>query len=103
MMSHYYGITLFLFGLLLLTEAILLFFKPQDFKLPIIIIITSILILLLNNSSIGIGICLKSEMMYHKTALWGRIGAIIAIIGAMIRLFSSRPQMPQANSFNENS
>ena len=97
MRCHYYGITLFLFGLLLLAEAILLFFKQQDFKLPIIIIITSILILLLNNSSIGIGICPKAEMMCHRTALWGRIGAIIAIIGALIKLFSNRSQMPQAN------
>lgn len=97
MRCHYYGISLFLFGLLLLTEAILLCFKQQDFKLPVLIIITSILILLLNNSSIGTGICPKAEMMCHKTALWGRIGALIAIIGALIKLFSNKSQMPQAD------
>ena len=69
MRCHYYGITLFLFGL----------------------------ILLLSNTSIGIGICAKAGMMCHKTALWGRIGAVLAIIGAGISLFVHKSQMPQAN------
>ena len=56
MRCHYYGITLFLFGLLLLAESVLLFFGTHDFKLPVVIIITAVLILLLSNTSIGIGI-----------------------------------------------
>ena len=71
MRCHYYGITLFLFGLLLLAESVLLFFGTHDFKLPVVIIITAVLILLLSNTSIGIGICAKAGMMCHKTALWG--------------------------------
>ena len=85
MRCHYYGIALFLFGLLLLAESVLLFFGTHDFKLPVVIIITAVLILLLSNTSIGIGICAKAGMMCHKTALWGRIGAVLAIIGAVIR------------------
>ena len=34
MRCHYYGIALFLFGLLLLAESVLLFFGTHDFKLP---------------------------------------------------------------------
>ena len=97
MRCHYYGITLFLFGLLLLAESVLLFFGTHDFKLPGVIIITAVLILLLSNTSIGIGICAKAGMMCHKTALWGRIGAVLAIIGAGISLFVHKSQMPQAN------
>ena len=97
MRCHYYGITLFLFGLLLLAESVLLFFGTHDFKLPVVIIITAVLILLLSNTSIGIGICAKAGMMCHKTALWGRIGAVLAIIGAGISLFVHKSQMPQAN------
>ena len=96
MRCHYYGIALFLFGLLLLAESVLLFFGTHDFKLPVVIIITAVLILLLSNTSIGIGICAKAGMMCHKTALWGRIGAV-AIIGAGISLFVHKSQMPQAN------
>ncbi len=70
MRCHYYGIALFLFGLLLLAESVLLFFGTHDFKLPVVIIITAVLILLLSNTSIGIGICAKAGMMCHKTALW---------------------------------
>ena len=92
-----FGITLFLFGLLLLAESVLLFFGTHDFKLPVVIIITAVLILLLSNTSIGIGICAKAGMMCHKTALWGRIGAVLAIIGAGISLFVHKSQMPQAN------
>ena len=88
MRCHYYGITLFLFGLLLLAESVLLFFGTHDFKLPVVII---------SNTSIGIGICAKAGMMCHKTALWGRIGAVLAIIGAGISLFVHKSQMPQAN------
>ena len=84
MRCHYYGIALFLFG-------------THDFKLPVVIIITAVLILLLSNTSIGIGICAKAGMMCHKTALWGRIGAVLAIIGAGISLFVHKSQMPQAN------
>ena len=69
----------------------------RDFKLPVVIIITAVLILLLSNTSIGIGICAKAGMMCHKTALWGRIGAVLAIIGAGISLFVHKSQMPQAN------
>ena len=36
MRCHYYGITLFLFGLLLLAESVLLFFGTHDFKLPVV-------------------------------------------------------------------
>ena len=97
MRCHYYGIALFLFGLLLLAESVLLFFGTHDFKLPVVIIITAVLILLLSNTSIGIGICAKAGMMCHKTALWGRIGAVLAIIGAGISLFVHKSQMPQAN------
>ena len=39
MRCHYYGIALFLFGLLLLAESVLLFFGTHDFKLPVVIII----------------------------------------------------------------
>ena len=39
----------------------------------------------------------KAGMMCHKTALWGRIGAVLAIIGAGISLFVHKSQMPQAN------
>ena len=92
MRCHYYGITLFLFGLLLLAESVLLFFGTHDFKLPVVIIITAV-----SNTSIGIGICAKAGMMCHKTALWGRIGAVLAIIGAGISLFVHKSQMPQAN------
>lgn len=95
MRCHYYGIALFLFGLLLLAESVLLFFGTHDFKLPVVIIITAVLILLLSNTSIGIGICAKAGMMCHKTALWGRIGAVLAIIGAGISLFVHKSQMPQ--------
>ena len=49
MRCHYYGIALFLFGLLLLAESVLLFFGTHDFKLPVVIIITAVLILLLSN------------------------------------------------------
>ena len=66
MRCHYYGITLFLFGLLLLAESVLLFFGTHDFKLPVVIIITAVLILLLSNTSIGIGICAKAGMMCTK-------------------------------------
>ena len=97
MRCHYYGITLFLFGLLLLAESVLLFFGTHDFILPVVIIITAVLILLLSNTSIGIGFCAKAGMMCHKTALWGRIGAVLAIIGAGISLFVHKSQMPQAN------
>lgn len=97
MRCHYYGIALFLFGLLLLAESVFLFFGTHDFKLPVVIIITAVLILLLSNTSIGIGICAKAGMMCHKTALWGRIGAVLAIIGAGISLFVHKSQMPQAN------
>ena len=97
MRCHYYGIALFLFGLLLLAESVLLFFGTHDFKLPVVIIITAVLILLLSNTSIGIGICAKAGMMCHKTALCGRIGAVLAIIGAGISLFVHKSQMPQAN------
>ena len=90
MRCHYYGIALFLFGLLLLAESVLLFFGTHDFKLPVVI-------LLLSNTSIGIGICAKAGMMCHKTALWGKIGAVLAIIGAGISLFVHKSQMPQAN------
>ena len=38
MRCHYYGIALFLFGLLLLAESVLLFFGTHDFKLPVVII-----------------------------------------------------------------
>ena len=89
MRCHYYGIALFFFALLLLAESVLLFFGTHDFKLPVVIIITAVLILLLSNTSIG--------MMCHKTALWGRIGAVLAIIGAGISLFVHKSQMPQAN------
>ena len=85
------------FALLLLAESVLLFFGTHDFKLPVVIIITAVLILLLSNTSIGIGICAKAGMMCHKTALWGRIGAVLAIIGAGISLFVHKSQMPQAN------
>ena len=78
-------------------ESVLLFFGTHDFKLPVVIIITAVLILLLSNTSIGIGICAKAGMMCHKTALWGRIGAVLAIIGAGISLFVHKSQMPQAN------
>ena len=94
---YYYGIALFFFALLLLAESVLLFFGTHDFKLPVVIIITAVLILLLSNTSIGIGICAKAGMMCHKTALWGRIGAVLAIIGAGISLFVHKSQMPQAN------
>ena len=97
MRCHYYGIALFLFGLLLLAESVLLFFGTHDFKLPVVIIITAVLILLLSNTSIGIGICAKAGMMCHKTALWGSIGAVLAIIGAGLSLFVHKSQMPQAN------
>lgn len=97
MRCHYYGIALFFFALLLLAESVLLFFGTHDFKLPVVIIITAVLILLLSNTSIGIGICAKAGMMCHKTALWGRIGAVLAIIGAGISLFVHKSQMPQAN------
>ena len=78
MRCHYYGIALFFFALLLLAESVLLFFGTHDFKLPVVI-------------------CAKAGMMCHKTALWGRIGAVLAIIGAGISLFVHKSQMPQAN------
>lgn len=96
MRCHYYGITLFLFGLLLLAESVLLFFGTHDFKLPVVIIITAVLILLLSNTSIGIGICAK-QVDVPQNCSWGRIGAVLAIIGAGISLFVHKSQMPQAN------
>ena len=67
MRCHYYGIALFLFGLLLLAESVLLFFGTHDFKLPVVIIITAVLILLLSNTSIGIGICAKAGRIHTTT------------------------------------
>ena len=96
MKCHYYGIALFLFGILLLLEAILTFIGKQNFKLPILIIGTAILILLLTNENIGIGICGKSEMMCHKTALFGRIGAILTILAGILGLIKGKSSMPQA-------
>lgn len=97
MKCHYYGIALFLFGLLLLAESILIFIGKHDFKMPVAVIATAVLILLLSNASIGIGICAKAGMMCHKTALWARIGAILAIVGAGIGLFAHKSQIPQAD------
>ncbi len=96
MRCHYYGIVLFLFGILLLVEAILTFIGKQDFKLPILIVATAILIFLLSNETIGIGICGSSEMMCHKTALFGRIGAILAILGGLMGLVKGGSKIPQA-------
>lgn len=96
MRCHYYGIALFLFGILLLLEAILTFIGKQDFKLPILMIGTAILILLLTNETIGIGICGKAEMMCHKTALFGRIGAILSILAGVVGLFKGKSNIPQA-------
>lgn len=77
MRCHYYGITLFLFGLLLLAESVLLFFGTHDFKLPVVIIITAVLILLLSNTSIGIvfvprHVCDATKLLFGKN--WCRSG-----------------------------
>lgn len=96
MRCHYYGIALFLFGILLFVAAILTFIGKQDFKLPVLIIVTAILILLLSNETIGTGICGNSEMMCHKTALFGRIGAILTILGGILGLIKGKSKMPQA-------
>ncbi len=96
MRCHYYGIVLLLFGILLLAEAILTLIGKQDFKLPILIIVTAILILLLSNETIGTGICGNSEMMCHKTALFGRIGAILTILAGILGLIKGKSKIPQA-------
>lgn len=97
MKCHYYGIALFFFGVLLLVESILLCIGQSERKLSIVIFTTAVLILLLSNSSIGIGICAKAGMNCHKTALWGRIGAIISIVAAVINLFVHKSNIPQAD------
>lgn len=96
MRCHYYGIALFLFGILLFVAAILTFIGKQDFKLPVLIIVTAILILLLSNENIGTGICGNSEMMCHKTALFGRIGSILTILAGILGLIKGKSKMPQA-------
>lgn len=53
-------------------------------------------ILLLSNETIGTGICGNSEMMCHKTALFGRIGAILTILGGILGLIKGKSKMPQA-------
>lgn len=53
-----------------------------------IIIIGILLIALTYTSFIGIGICKKDTMMCHDTALWIRIGGILAILGGTFMLFN---------------
>lgn len=97
MKCHYYGIALFLFSILLLIEAILMFIGQPDIKLPILILATAVLIMLLSNDSLGIGICAKADMMCHDTALWARIGGLLAIVASGISLLVRKSRIPQAN------
>ena len=84
MKCHYYAITLPFFAVLLLACAVCLLLLKDKKGAAILTITAALLIIALTNGNIGIGVCVKEGMRCHATALWGRIGALLALLGGVL-------------------
>lgn len=87
MKCFYYGQILLYMGILILGEGLILFIAKHTRAAGGIVILTAILMLVITNGNIGIGVCEAEGMMCQTTALWGRIGALIAIGGGILGIF----------------
>lgn len=82
MKCFYYGQILLYTGILILAEGIVLLAARYTRAVCSIVILTALLLLVMTNGNIGIGVCETAGMMCRTTAIWGRIGAVLAVIGA---------------------
>lgn len=95
MKCFYYGTTMMYIGVLLLAEAIVMFFVKNTRAVGIIAVVTGLLMIALTSGNIGIGVCPNPEMMCNSTALWGRIGAVVAMFGGIVAIIGEGTNIPQ--------
>lgn len=91
MKCFYTGQASVAWAIALLVAAIAAYFSKTDHrKIQWVIIVMGIMIILNTvDSFIGIGICKKSDMACHLTAVWLRVGSAMAIISAFIDILAN--------------
>ena len=73
----------------------LCFFVKNTRAVGIIAVVTGLLMIALTSGNIGIGVCPNPEMMCNSTALWGRIGAVVAMFGGIVAIIGEGTNIPQ--------
>ena len=94
MRCFYSGQALVILGIILLVNAIVMFFASNKLQGGIVAIVTSILAALVTtDTGLGIGICAHAEMACHVMASWSRLAAGVAIItGIILIIFSMKSE-----------
>lgn len=94
MRCFYSGQALVILGIILLVNAIVMFFADNKLQGGVVAIVTSILAALVTtDTGLGIGICAHAEMACHVMASWSRLAAGVAIItGIILIVFSMKSE-----------
>ena len=86
MKCYYTSVVLVLLAVLLLVNALICYVRKDQIGSGIMSVVLAAFVFLALHDIIGIGICIKTEMACHMTAIFAKLSALIEIVLGIISI-----------------